>query len=87
MLAVMPDEFSPSPRPTEEQGIDVPYQKITADALEQLIESFILREGTDYGSVEATLSRKMEDIRRGLKNQDLKVVFDLTSESCSIVKN
>ena len=32
----------------------IPWQDISPDALDNLIESFVLREGTDYGAVSYT---------------------------------
>jgi len=50
-----------------------------------LIREFVLREGTDYGAIEASLERKVNDIRRQLENGELKIVFDLASETGTIV--
>ncbi|TIE66479.1 YheU family protein, partial [Legionella pneumophila] len=33
----------------------IPWQELSPEALENLIESFVLREGTDYGEHERTL--------------------------------
>jgi len=90
----MEDEYSqldateprrPEKPAEEEVGVDVPHQLVEPATLEQLIKTFVLREGTDYGVVEATLDRKVNDIRRQLEKGDLKIVFDLATESFSIV--
>lgn len=36
----------------------IPWQDISPDALDNLIESFVLREGTDYGEHERSLEQK-----------------------------
>lgn len=69
----------------QEAGVDVPFDLLAPDTLEELIKSFVLREGTDYGAQEASLQRKLDDIRRQLKNGKLKIVFDLASDTGSIV--
>ncbi len=69
----------------KEEGVEVDYQMLQPETLAKLIQEFVMREGTDYGAVEATLEKKTEDIRRQLQRKDLKIVFDLTSETCSIV--
>ena len=71
--------------PEEEQGVEVPYTMLAPDTLETLIREFVLREGTDYGAVEASLERKVNDIHRQLQRGELKIVFDITSETGSIV--
>ena len=38
----------------------VPYDQISEDALQGLIEEFITRDGTDYGFEEVPLSTKVE---------------------------
>ena len=45
----------------------IPRQELATDTLNSLIESFVLREGTDYGEHERSLEQKVEDVRRQLK--------------------
>lgn len=45
----------------------IPWQQLTADTLNNLIESFVLREGTDYGKDEKTLDEKVDDIKQQLR--------------------
>lgn len=45
----------------------IPWENLAADTLDSLIESFVLREGTDYGVHEKSLTQKVEDVRRQLK--------------------
>lgn len=85
------DEYSAGSRDSKteahEQGVEVPYHLLQADTLDQLVKSFVLREGTDYGDVEASLKKKVSDIRKQLESGDLKIVFDLESDSGSIVRS
>ena len=69
----------------EEEGVEVPFDQIPAESLAELIKGFILREGTDYGAQEARLDTKIEQIRNQLKRKEVKIVFDLASESFSIM--
>lgn len=66
--------------------IVVPTDKISDDALEGLINEFILREGTDYGSREFTLEAKHAQIRKQLALGHIVIVFDPKEESASIVR-
>lgn len=49
----------------------IPWQELATDTLNSLIESFVLREGTDYGEHERSLEQKVEDVRRQLKNGEV----------------
>lgn len=63
----------------------IPYEQISSDALQGLIEEFITREGTDYGVEEVSLSTKVEQIKQQLKRREIVVVFDPATESVSIL--
>ncbi len=65
--------------------IEVPHTLLSHDALRGVIESFILREGTDYGEHELDLEHKVRQIHEQLKKGDITIVFDESLDSCSIV--
>ncbi|MCH8492890.1 YheU family protein [Aliidiomarina sp.] len=65
--------------------MEIPYREIEPDTLTQLIEFYVLREGTDYGEVEKSLADKVQDVRRQLENGDAKVVYSELHESVNIV--
>ncbi|MFP1683191.1 YheU family protein [Alloalcanivorax sp. C16-1] len=62
----------------------VPWQEIPADALDNLIEEFVTRDGTDYGEQEIATATKVEQVRAQLKRGDAAVVFDDATETVSI---
>lgn len=66
--------------------MDIPIESLTAEALEGVIDDFILREGTDYGTNEVSLESKRADILRQLKKGVAKLVFDVETESITLVK-
>jgi uncharacterized protein YheU (UPF0270 family) len=76
--------FTPIDIGKNEQMI-IPYEQLSSDALQGLIEEFITREGTDYGIEEVSLSTKTEQIKNQLKRREVVVVFDVASESVSIL--
>ncbi|SUH86409.1 Uncharacterised protein family (UPF0270) [Salmonella enterica subsp. enterica serovar Typhimurium] len=41
----------------------IPWQGLAPDTLDNLIESFVLREGTDYGEHERSLEQKVADVK------------------------
>jgi uncharacterized protein YheU (UPF0270 family) len=69
----------------EPAGVEVPYSAISEDALVRLIEEFVTRAGTDYGTVEPTLAEKIADVRRQLVRREAKIVFDPETETANIV--
>ncbi len=52
----------------------IPWQSLKEETLINLIESFILREGTDYGAEELSLSEKRENLLQQIK-QGKAVIF------------
>ena len=63
----------------------IPYEQLSSDALQGLIEEFITREGTDYGEEEIPLNIKVEQIKQLLKHREVVVVFDTANESATIL--
>lgn len=63
----------------------IPYQKISPDALQGLIEEFITREGTDYGEMEFSLTQKVNQVKQQLMRGEIVIVFDSITESVSIL--
>ena len=63
----------------------VPYDQVPNEPLQRLLESFISREGTDYGVVERSLPEKVEDLREQLKRREVVIVFDGESESFNLI--
>jgi uncharacterized protein YheU (UPF0270 family) len=72
--------------PSEEtsEPVEVPYGELPADLLNAVIESFVLREGTDYGEKELSLEDKVARVIRQLKKGDAKIIFDPETESVTI---
>jgi hypothetical protein len=65
--------------------IEVPPDAISSEALDQLIDSFIMREGTDYGAVELEHSKKVHRIQKQLETGRIKIVFDPNTESVTLI--
>ncbi len=65
--------------------IEIPVDQLSAHALSGIIENFILREGTDYGSVEVSYEKKAEQIRKQIDQGEIKIVFDQSSETVSLL--
>jgi uncharacterized protein YheU (UPF0270 family) len=72
-----------NPRPLP--AIVVPYTQLSPDALTGVIESFVLREGTDYGERDVPLETKVLQVRGQLERREAEIVFDPNTESVDIV--
>ena len=67
------------------ERVVIPYSELTEDLLLAVAESFVLREGTDYGERELTLAEKTARLIARLKRGDLQIVYDPESQSVTIV--
>ena len=63
----------------------VPHRELDGELLRAVIESFVLREGTDYGEQELPLDQKVARVIRQLDRGEAQIVFDLETESVDIV--
>jgi uncharacterized protein YheU (UPF0270 family) len=80
--------FDPStPYPDDEDltPVAVPHTELSADALRGVIESFVLREGTEYGEREFTLEEKLAHVMHQLERGEAQIMFDPQSSSVHIV--
>lgn len=67
------------------EPVAIPYRDLSADALRGVIESFVLREGTDYGMHEYSLDEKVAHVMRQLERGEAHIMFDPNTESVHIV--
>ena len=63
----------------------IPWPILFLQALENLIESFVLREGTDYGEHERSLSDKVSQVKRQLERGDAVLVWSELHETVNIM--
>jgi len=71
--------------PEQNEPVVVPHTDLAADVLKALVESFVLREGTDYGQQELDLQDKVGRVIRELERGEARIVFDPDTETVSIV--
>lgn len=62
----------------------IPWEQLPQATLENLIESFVLREGTDYGEAEISLNEKVEQVKLQLKAGEVIILFSELHESVTI---
>ena len=78
--AAVPDPADPPAEP-----IFVPFTELSEDALRGVLESFVLREGTEYGERDVSLDQKVAQVTRQLQRGEAQIVFDPESETIDVV--
>ena len=68
-----------------EQPVFVPYTELSPEALRGVVESCVLREGTDYGERDVPFETKVLQVRRQIERREAEIVFDPNTESIDIV--
>lgn len=68
----------------ESEPIVIPFAELSAQALRGVIESFVLREGTDYGEREYSLEQKVAHVRAQLERGQARILFDPESNSITL---
>lgn len=69
-----------------EQGvIVVPYERLSAEALQGIIDEFVGREGTDYGDYNYSFDDKRGQVFRQIQTGKVTVLFDPVGECCHLV--
>lgn len=74
-----PDNHEPT------EPVDVPFESIKPEILDAILESFILREGTDYGEQELSMNSKVARLKQQYWRGDIKLIYDPVSDSVTFV--
>ena len=64
--------------------IKIPMEALSREALQGIIEGFVLREGTDYGHREFSLEDKCQAVRRQLDSGLAEIWFDPETGSTTL---
>ncbi len=54
----------------------IPPSKLNPDVLNNILEEFITREGTDYGQQELNLQEKVDRLYPKIMTEEVLIVFD-----------
>jgi len=63
----------------------VPYNELSAEALQALVEDFVTRDGTDYGWEEMSMEEKVGHLLTLLKSGNLLISYNEETRSCGLV--
>lgn len=70
---------------TEDETMIIPWQELDPDTLNNLLEHFVLQEGTEYGEQDVSLADKVDDVRKQLQQGSAVIVYSELHESINIV--
>ncbi|MBC7466437.1 MAG: YheU family protein [Bdellovibrio sp.] len=60
-------------------------EALSPEALQNVLESFVLREGTDYGNTELSLEQKIKNLKIRIQKKEIVLAFDPNSESLTFL--
>lgn len=63
----------------------IPWQQLSTDALYNLAESFVLREGTDYGDQEFPLAAKVQQVLTLIQQGQVVILYSELHESVDLM--
>ncbi len=66
--------------------MQIPFNQLSSDALQGLLEEFVTREGTDYGYTLLTLEEKVAQVRQQLEGGEVVIFFDPVLQSCNLMR-
>ena len=67
-------------------AMQIPWNALSEQALTGLIEEFVLREGTEYGTADVSLAEKCEQVMIQLRQGLAQIVFDPDTQTSSIIQ-
>lgn len=69
----------------QEKFVLVPRNALSSEALEGLVDEYILREGTDYGHGDKTMEQKRQSLFKQLDAKSVCIVFSTATENCTLM--
>ena len=64
--------------------MEIPYQALSPDTLNNLIQELVTRDGTDYGDTEVSLEEKVMQVKLKLASGEAVIRYDEKLETCDI---
>ena len=63
----------------------IPWQQLPAATLDNLLQEYASRDGTDYGQVETSLADKVEQLKQQLLQGKVVIVYSELHESVNLM--
>ena len=71
--------------PNQNNGLIVPHDRLSQEALRRLIEEFVTRENTDTGYTDGSLDDNVKMVLHQLNRGEAVIVYDEVSQTANIV--
>lgn len=68
-----------------EDGIEIPLERINPETLRKMIEEFVTREWSELSDSGYSMDEKVDRVLQQLQSRQAAVVFDSTSETWNII--
>ena len=65
--------------------INIPFEALSAEALDGVIDDYVNREGTDYGHRDFDLQQKRDAVRRQLASGRAVITYDPLTQTTTLV--
>jgi uncharacterized protein len=69
----------------QQEPIPIPHRELSPEALRGVLESFVLREGTEYGEHDVSLDEKVSQVLLQLERGEAQVIYHPGLESIDII--
>lgn len=66
-------------------SIKIPYDGLSSETLQRLVEEVVTRIGTDYGEEEIPTEKKVDQVMRALRTKKAIILYDTSTETCNIL--
>jgi len=63
----------------------IPYDSLSPDTLEKILDDIVSRDGTDYGEYDLSVAQKRSQALRSLESGEAALLFDTESETIKMV--
>lgn len=64
--------------------MQIPHTALSPEALQNLVEEFVTREGTEYGPREYSLADKVRQVLRQIESGRAVILYDPQTSTCHI---
>jgi hypothetical protein len=69
----------------QEEGVEVPYERINPETLKKMVQEFVTRDGADWGDAGCTLAEKVDQVLEQLKSRKVRIVLDLRTQTANFI--
>lgn len=65
-------------------AVKIPVDRLSPETLQDIIEEFVTRDGTDYGKTEIPIETKIRQVKNQLESGLAVLVYDHETQTCNI---